>query len=183
MRRQLLVLGLLALAGCKTLPTKPYPADPLFLSREPTAGKASLRPTLLAAAAPVPRPPPFPAALLASPPPLVHADDSEASATPPLTPVTAPSLKPPPVMQHADDYRWLVGVLDRHHDGRFFLRYCPATQPDRWGGKVRLQDPRLASFRDGDHVRVEGVLAPLMDPPAPGEAPRYHMQSIQLLRR
>jgi len=181
--RRLLVLGLLALTGCKTLPAKPYPADPLFISREPTPGKAPVRPVLLAAATPMPRPPSFPVALLTTAPPAHFIDDSEASAAPPQVAGAAPTAQPPPVMQHAADYRWLIGVLDRHYQGHYFLRYCPATAPDRWGGKVRLQDPRLADYHDGDVVRLDGILAPLMAPPAPGECQRYHIQRIQLLRR
>jgi hypothetical protein len=60
---------------------------------------------------------------------------------------------------HAPDHAWLQGVVSRHYHGHLDLRYCDHTTEDEWGGKVVLvDDPRLAQFKDGDVVRVEGEL-------------------------
>jgi hypothetical protein len=65
----------------------------------------------------------------------------------------------PETYGHAADYTWLQGVLDKHYQGQFGLRYCEPSVEDRWGGKVTLaDDPRLAQFHDGDQILVEGEL-------------------------
>jgi len=81
---------------------------------------------------------------------------------------TTPELEPMKLKAgerfgHAADYKWVAGVLDRHQKGGFWtLRYADYAADDPWGGKVRLiDDPRLAAFRNGDQVYVEGeLLAP-----------------------
>jgi hypothetical protein len=87
---------------------------------------------------------------------------------------------------HSDDHTWLQGELDRHYRGHLDLRYRPASEEDAFGGKVRLEnDPRLAEFRAGDIVAVEGEL--VRDPD--GEAqpwsqyPRFHIRDIKLIER
>ena len=88
--------------------------------------------------------------------------------------------------RHSDDHTWLQGELDRHYRGHLDLRYRPASEEDAFGGKVRLEnDPRLAEFRAGDVVAVEGEL--VRDPEAEaqpwGQYPRYHIRSIHLVER
>jgi hypothetical protein len=87
---------------------------------------------------------------------------------------------------HAPDYAWLQGVLDRHYQGHWALRFCDHTVEDDWGGKVRLaKDARLDQFKEGDVVRVEGEIIP----DTRGNRgdwhhyPAYQIRSIQLLER
>jgi hypothetical protein len=80
-------------------------------------------------------------------------------------PVAAPPLplRPGQRFGHADDFKWVAGILDRHQKGGYWtLRYAPSGDDDPWGGKVRLiGDDRLAGFTSGDVVYVEGdLLAP-----------------------
>ena len=88
---------------------------------------------------------------------------------------------------HAADYTWLQGELDRHYRGHLELRYRSVSEDDPYGGKVRLEDdPRLAEFRPGDIIAVEGEL--LTDPDGPSAAPwaqyrRYHIRSVRLVER
>jgi hypothetical protein len=87
---------------------------------------------------------------------------------PPATPL-APGLR----VGHAPDYRWVVGVADRHSRGGYWtVRFADIGDDDRWGGKVRLlDDDRLAGLTNGDLVYVRGeVLAP---PSAADSAPAY----------
>jgi hypothetical protein len=72
-------------------------------------------------------------------------------------------LRPGQRFGHADDYKWVAGILDRHQKGGYWtLRYAPSGDDDPWGGKVRLLDEeRLTGFTSGDVVYVEGeLLAP-----------------------
>jgi hypothetical protein len=60
---------------------------------------------------------------------------------------------------HAEDFAWIVGELRFQHTrgGVWTLRYLPLDQTDAFGGQVLLhRDPRLAAFKEGDIVRVEG---------------------------
>jgi hypothetical protein len=88
---------------------------------------------------------------------------------------------------HAPDYSWLQGELDRHYRGHLELRYRPISEEDANGGKVRLEeDPRLAEFRPGDVIAVEGEL--LTDPDGTSAAPwaqyrRYHIRAVHLVER
>lgn len=73
-------------------------------------------------------------------------------------------LKPGQKFGHADDYRWVAGVLDYHQRGGYWtVRYADFSEDDRWGGKVRLvDDDRLREFKVGDAVFVSGeLLAPV----------------------
>jgi hypothetical protein len=120
------------------------------------------------------------------------------TAPPPPAPVLAPApIAPAPVTQvaarmvegtygHAADYTWLQGVLDRHYRGHLELRYRPLSEEDAHGGKVRLEDdPRLAEFRPGDVIAVEGEL--LADPdgsnPPWSQYKRYHVRAVRLVER
>jgi hypothetical protein len=76
--------------------------------------------------------------------------------------------------------------LDRHFRGNLELRYRSHSEVDTYGGKVRLEnDPRLAEFRPGDIVCVEGEL--IRDPDtahgATAQYPRYHVRDIRLIER
>lgn len=76
-----------------------------------------------------------------------------------LTAATAPRTAG--TYGHDAEYRWIQGVLDKHYRGHLYLRYCDPTVEDRWGGKVCLEpDPRLAQFKEGDVLLIEGSLSP-----------------------
>jgi hypothetical protein len=88
---------------------------------------------------------------------------------------------------HAADYTWLQGELDQHYRGHLELRYRPVSEDDPYGGKVRLaDDPRLAEFRPGDIIAVEGELSPEADGTAAGpwaQYRRYQIRAIRLVER
>lgn len=99
-------------------------------------------------------------ALAVTPAPATDVFTAPIDTTPELQPM---KLKPGERFGHAADFKWVAGVLDRHQKGGFWtLRYADYAADDPWGGKVRLiDDPRLAAFRNGDQVYVEGeLLAP-----------------------
>jgi hypothetical protein len=76
--------------------------------------------------------------------------------------------------------------LDRHYRGHLDLRYQSAAEDDQYGGKVRLaDDPRLAEYRPGDVVAVEGevVREPAGDSPAWSQYPRFQIRDIKLVER
>jgi hypothetical protein len=84
---------------------------------------------------------------------------------------------------YAADHSWLQGELDRHYRGYLDLRYRPASEEDIFGGKVRLDDdPRLAEFRAGDIVAVDGELIRDADPTI-GQYPRFRIKSVRLIER
>jgi hypothetical protein len=178
-----------------TMPMNPAPAadagpalPPMLARAEPTPPQPA---ATAAIAAPMPIMPPT-----APPAPLPIA--ATAPATPmPMVAAPAPAV-PTPVMPvsdrkvdgkygHAADYGWLQGELDRHYRGHLELRYRSVAEDDPYGGKVRLDDdPRLAQFRPGDIIMIEGEL--LTDPDGPNVAPwaqyrRYHVRSVRLVER
>jgi hypothetical protein len=140
-----------------------------------------------------------------APPPIQPIDAASAPAPAPLAPAIEPVSAPPaaevpapaPVVQpvvrqvegkfgHAADHSWLQGEIDRHYRGHLELRFRPASEEDRLGGKVRLEDdPRLAEFRPGDVIAVEGEL--LSDPdgvtPSWSQYRRYHVRAARLVER
>ena len=88
---------------------------------------------------------------------------------------------------HSADYAWLQGILDKHYQGHFSLRFCDPTVDDQWGGKVHLeQDTRLAQFKEGDVVMVDGEFSR----DANGQVarglnnhyPRYRIRNITLIQ-
>ncbi len=63
---------------------------------------------------------------------------------------------------HAADFSWIVGELGYQHSrgGVWTVRYLPLDQSDAHGGQVILnKDPRLAEFKEGDTVRIEGRIS------------------------
>jgi hypothetical protein len=134
---------------------------------------------------PAPKPSPFHTAVRTKTPilaaPAVRSNDSPTPA-----PVLSGLGRVSGSFGHGADYAWLQGVIDRHYRGHLCLRYCDPTVEDRWGGKVRLEDdPRLAQFREGDVVVVEGALVPETDSPRQElwkHFPRYRVTSATLIR-
>lgn len=115
---------------------------------------------------------------------------ADADSTQPPTLPTAPVVMPASAVRtvqgkyaHSHDHTWLQGELDRHYRGYLDLRFRPATDEDSFGGKVRLEDdPRLAEFRAGDVIAVEGEIVREADR-AMGQYPRYRIRDVKLVER
>jgi hypothetical protein len=189
-----------AYAPAVTNYTPPAPA-PDAGPAMPSAAAAPTPPAPVPLPGQVASPPPEPVA--AVPAPVMPAAPAPApSFAAPAAPVPAVAAAEPaapaPVAQasahqanghfgHSGDYTWLQGELDRHYRGYLTLRFQPASEEDTYGGKVRLEnDPRLAEYRAGDVVAVEGEL--VRDPdPAEAQAwaqyPRFHVREIKLVER
>lgn len=94
--------------------------------------------------------------LAAQPPAQEPAIPEEAEPVQPVVQLTSG-----PRHGHADDYRWLVGQLQRVNlsDGHWKIRYAPLDQVDQWGGSVILApDIRLENYKEGQNVYVEGEI-------------------------
>jgi hypothetical protein len=152
--------------------------DPLLISKKPIESRTESpqsSPPVYAELSP----PPIPETAVATAPVspdvlglqrIEHADAN--SAKPPLSaspavrtgPTSVPAETvsrkgPATIHSHAADYSWLQGVIDKHYQGHLELRYCDPSEEDEWGGKVILEDDsRLAQFKAGDVVRVEGAI-------------------------
>lgn len=117
---------------------------------------------------------PPPAAALPKPP--------APSPPPPAAPTPPISEKPLVRFDHAADYTWLVGEIDVHYRGHKELRFCPNSEENAIGGKVRLvDDPQLANLKAGTLVRIEGEIVQNDPTAVAGEYPRYHMRRIQVI--
>jgi len=82
----------------------------------------------------------------------------------------------------ASDYSWLQGEFDCHYRGYKELRFQSASEDDPYGGKVRLvDDPRLAEFRPGDIIRVEGEL--VRDNETNSVNPRFIIRNVRLIEK
>jgi hypothetical protein len=188
---------------------KPYLQDPLLISKKPVEARAQdTRPVLLAQAEPIPpmgpgvalaaapRPvestnPPNPAAAIDPPSgvpaqtvstykgavevsPAVRVKDGQ-----PVSAVTAVQRHVPGVYGNAPDYGWLQGVVDKHYQGHWYLRFCDPSVEDKHGGKVcLLDDPRLAQLKDGDVVFVEGEI--VQDKETVNRGPWHHYPRYQI---
>jgi hypothetical protein len=145
-------------------------------STTPTANEDVKQVVATSAVVPAPAPVepvmPPPSAPLPSPP----------APLPPPTAIPAPVAATTERFAHAADYSWLVGEIDVHYRGHKEMRFCPMSEENAIGGKVRLvDDPRLADLKAGTLVRIEGELV-RDDPTAVGgEYPRYHIRNIQII--
>jgi hypothetical protein len=183
-------------SGCQLpRPRKPYPPDPMFESKQPLE-RPTQNPTTaspIAAAVAAPRPPQFPRSVIFQTPPtrdesspnrpVDHPDPTPFSGSTSVAKVDSASEEstmPPLVRAHAEDFRWIVGVMEKQLDGRLLLRFDDAD--GSFGGKVQLQpEPLLAGIADGDLIRVEGLLVPeLTAPPADwwDKPPRYRVIAV-----
>jgi hypothetical protein len=194
--------------GCgQTSASRNSPPDPLFLSKHPVAGKFDAK-TPQQVVAEAPAPPGVPTTALAEG--ASKSTNGESKATVengksgeervvPATPVSRPKQpdESKPTFEgpaqssttygHAADYSWIRGVLDKHYHGYMNIRYCDRSAEDPHGGKFTLEDDhRLASYRDGDVVWIEGELVPLKEEndPSPWNPFRsYRIKTIQLEQR
>jgi hypothetical protein len=100
------------------------------------------------------------------PNPFVESEIQPTNAVEPLGPVEAsaePATFAPKttIYRHAEDYRWLVGQLQRVHTPgtEWKIRYAAIDEHDVWGGSMVLaRDARLDGFQDGQLVYVEGEI-------------------------
>jgi hypothetical protein len=154
--------------------------SPVALTQSPAEPKPADGPGLpvpVASAMPLP---------LAGEESTVHAQAQPSESPAPATPASAGARRADGKYGMANDYTWLQGELDRHFRGYVELRYRDYSEVDTYGGKVRLEnDPRLAEFRPGDIVCVEGEL--IREPDTGNGAiahyPRYHIREIRLIER
>jgi hypothetical protein len=158
---------------------RPFPPDPLLLSKHPATGKADApAPEQTAFTAPAPPPAPSSVAIERKP-----ASDQTVAITP-VSHVLAPKFEAP-LYAHASDYSWLEGVLERRVSGGLYLRYCDPSTEDRWGGKVGLEfDTQLSHLPDGQRLHVEGEMIPETDD-APrtnwNPYPQYRVRSLRTI--
>jgi hypothetical protein len=188
---------------------KPYLQDPLLISKKPVEGRAQdARPVLLAQAEPIPPMNPG-VTLAAAPrpvelgnPPAAVATTEPPSGVPaqtistykgavevspavrvkdgqPTSAVTSVQRHVPGIYGNAPDYGWLQGVVDKHYQGHWYLRFCDPSVEDTHGGKVCLvDDPRLAQLKDGDVVFVEGEI--VQDKETVNRGPWHHYPRYQI---
>lgn len=85
----------------------------------------------------------------------------------------------------SSDYKWVAGELDRHvRTGQWTLRFADSGEDDPWGGKVRLDDPRLKDFQSGDIVYLEGeLLAPTTAASGSSTYPPYRIVQLKLIEK
>jgi hypothetical protein len=97
--------------------------------------------------------------------------------------VTAVQRHIPGIYGNAPDYGWLQGVVDKHYQGHWYLRFCDASVEDKHGGKVCLvDDPRLAQLKDGEVIFVEGEIVPEKETVNRGpwhHYPRYQIRTLK----
>jgi hypothetical protein len=97
--------------------------------------------------------------------------------------VTAVQRRIPGIYGNAPDYGWLQGVVDKHYQGHWYLRFCDPSVEEKHGGKVCLvDDPRLAQLKDGDVVFVEGEIVPEKETVNRGpwhHYPRYQIRTLK----
>jgi hypothetical protein len=97
----------------------------------------------------------------------------------PVAAVTAVQRRVPGIYGNAPDYGWLQGLVDKHYQGHWYLRFCDPSVEDKYGGKVcLLEDPRLAQLKDGDVVFVEGEI--VQDKETVNRGPWHHYPRYQI---
>ena len=166
----------------------------------PTEPAAILPPKDVAGSIPPEPPPAIKPLLVEAPKPKAGADGFAPGPRvpdPPDEPVIVPTaarrtpspptpLRPGEKIGHAPDYRWVVGVADRHTRGNYWtVRFADIGADDRWGGKVRLlDDDRLKDLQNGDVVYVTGdVLAPASAADSAPAYPPYRITSLTVVEK
>jgi hypothetical protein len=89
------------------------------------------------------------------------------------------ALKNVPIQYgHSDDFKSVTGQVQMWRN-TVRLRYAPIDQEDQYGGFVVLEgDAELTTMRDGQHVRIRGVL---IAPEDRNGAAHYRVQGLEIL--
>jgi hypothetical protein len=203
------------ICGCESASRRPYPETPLLTNRKPVEGKVENAGPALLARNDIPAPPlppealasaktlaesltkgeavarDYPAGVPAKPAvgtvrePVPAITVSRVKQAPEVTALPAVRRQVPETYGHGADYTWLQGVLEKHAQGSWELRFCDPAVKDKWGGKVTLTaDPCLTPFKDGDLILVQGEV--LQDQGAPNawrHFPHYRVREIWLVER
>jgi hypothetical protein len=84
-----------------------------------------------------------------------------------------------------EDFRWLIGTLEKDSEGRLILRYALKSENNLGDETILLNQDAFASFQVGDVLFVEGELVHMAQPETPSslQAPLYHSRSIKLLKK
>ena len=79
---------------------------------------------------------------------------------------------------HSEDFKTVTGRVQMWRN-TVRVRYAPIDQEDRYGGFVVLEGgAELTKIRDGQHIRIRGVL---IAPEDRNGAARYRVQGIEIL--
>ena len=79
---------------------------------------------------------------------------------------------------HAENFQSVTGQVQAYRK-TWRLRYAAIDQEDQYGGVLLLEGgSELSRLRDGQHVRLRGVLVPAEDRQG---AVRYRVQAIEIL--
>jgi hypothetical protein len=110
---------------------------------------------------------------------LAEPGQNDTAALPPIRRIV------PETYGFAPDYAWLQGTLTRAPTGFYLLRFSAGESADRSAGAVMLDaDPRLAGFRDGDIVLVQGEIETGLGGQESGVSyPVYRCRDIWLVKR
>jgi hypothetical protein len=110
------------------------------------------------------------------------------------TPANSPNSisSPPPssssssATNHAPDYSWIRGRLEKSHiaGGRWLVRYAPVSQEDPYGGAVVLEgiNPEQYGLSPGEEVYLEGTIVENTTSPYLRN-PGYRVRRVQKVRR
>jgi hypothetical protein len=139
---------------------------------------SELKPIIVAPAAVIPEP-----TLPKHPEPPAAVAVAEPKPVAPVAAISPPDGKRSVAGQfhHDADYGWLQGVVETTRQGSCFVRYCDPSVDDEYGGKVQIDDSRLAAFRDGDVIAVSGELDK-GSVAAKGRNPTYKARDVWLVK-
>lgn len=152
------------------------------------AVRSSILPAVPPAVQPVPVSQPTPTADIVGSPAMRPNPFGPTNVATPAAPVTVPGepIRFQGTFGHDANYTTLQGTVDRHYHGHTYLRYSDPKTEDVWGGKVCLEDdPRLAPFKEGDVIRVEGGIIPEADENRHrgwNHYPRFRIKNVELIR-
>ncbi|MFL5244692.1 MAG: hypothetical protein ACJ8FY_21530 [Gemmataceae bacterium] len=184
-----LLIGNLLAVGCEqTSQSRAYPPDPLLQCSKPVVGKLKNSTELLLAHN-EPAIPPLAGESVWTQAHQRSAGDAQGNVQtankPPLKATPVSRIKTPPfddLFGHGQDFRWLIGTVQRNDKGDACLRFAPVEAGEPWGGAIAVAPAEaLAPFKMGDLLFLEGEL---IDPPSElsGPAPAYRVHARTLLR-
>jgi hypothetical protein len=197
-------VGLVSIAGCGALPlyreppgepetpTKAYTA-PVKTAYEPTLPRVTDKPwptapAIARDATPIAVPPrtiDLTAQVKVDPPDVTLVPEiAKKIEVPPEGPAAIPAVVEKHEVKDAnaqvvefDNIKCVTGQVQQFRK-TWRLRYAPCDQDDPHGGSVLLEGAGLDRLRDGQRIRVQGVLIPPMDRTSPA---RYRVRSMEIL--